>query len=287
MRPRLGAHMSIAGGVDKAVQRGAQVGCETVAIFVKSPNRWAPRRLSAEEIARFKQLEAETGISPVFAHDSYLVNVGSPKPDLWEKSVADLVEELGYCEALGLPFLVMHPGAHDGAGVEQGLRNIMRALDTVHERTPGYRARILLETTAGQGTVLGGRFEELQALLAGVKAPERLGVCFDTCHVFAAGYELRTREGYEATMQALDRTVGLARVQAFHLNDSVGGLGEHLDRHAEIGAGQLGLDAFRWLLNDPRWGGRPMVLELDYAPDIHEVEENLGRLRALEEMEEN
>ncbi len=278
---RLGAHMSIVGGVDKAVQRGASIGCETVQIFVKSPNRWAPRPLPAEEIERFHQVEQETGVRPVFAHDSYLVNVGSPDEQLWHKSLASLQEEVEHCEALGLPFLVVHPGAHMDSGVEAGLRQIARAIDAIHERTPGYKVRILLETTAGQGTVLGMRFEELHELLRLVRQPKRVGVCVDTCHIFAAGYELRTRQGYEATMRELDRVVGLKRVEAFHLNDSVGGLGSHLDRHENIGEGQLGLEAFRHLLNDPRWKDRPMVIETEKSADLHEDVENLRRLRSL------
>lgn len=273
--------MSIAGGVDKAIRRGASIDCQTVQIFVKSPNRWALRKLPAEEIERFGIAQAETGIRPVFAHDSYLVNVASPDPDLWSKSLGSLQEELEHCESLGLPFLVMHPGAHMGAGVEEGLRRIAKALDVIHERTLGYGVRILLETTAGQGTVLGSCFEELRALIDQVKTPERLGVCFDTCHAFAAGYELRTREGYEATMQTLDDVVGLDLVQAFHLNDSKGDIGDHLDRHEHIGDGRLGLDAFRWLVNDLRWRDRPMVLETEKSEDLHEDVENLRRLRSL------
>ena len=278
---RLGAHMSIAGGVDQAVWRGQSVGCDTVQIFVKSPNRWAPRPLPADEIERFHQAMEETGIHPVFAHDSYLNNVGSPDEALWDKSLSSLMEEVEHSEALGLPYLVMHPGAHMDAGAEEGIARIARALDTVHARTPGYKVRILLENTAGQGTVLGGRFEELRQIIERVREHGRLGVCFDTCHAFAAGYDLRTREAYEAVMQELDAAVGLKRVLAFHLNDSAGKLGGHRDRHAHIGQGQLGLDAFRWLLNDPRWRDRPMVIETDKSPDMHEDVENLARLRSL------
>ena len=278
---RLGAHMSIAGGVDKAVERGASIGCETIQIFVKSPNRWAPRKLPPDEIERFRERQEQTGIRPIFAHDSYLVNVGSPDDALWEKSLASLLEEVGHSEALGLPYLVMHPGAHMDAGVEAGLDRVARAIDVVHERTPGYRVRILLETTAGAGTVLGRRFEELRGIIDRVKEPGRLAVCFDTCHVFASGYDLRTPEAYEQTMRELERIIGRNRVLAFHLNDSRGGLGSHIDRHENIGEGQLGLDAFRWLLNDPRWADRPMVIETEKSEDMHEDVENLRRLRSL------
>ncbi len=281
MKPRLGAHMSIAGGVDQALRRGQSVGCDTVQIFVKSPNRWAPRPLPDDEIARFREAQAETGIDPAFAHDSYLNNAASPDEDLWNKSLASLTEEVQHAEALGLPYLVMHPGAHMGSSAEEGLARIARALDEVHARTAGYRVRILLENTAGQGTVLGGRFEELGEIMRRVRAPERLGMCCDTCHAFAAGYDLRTRDAYVATMHALDEAVGLERVLAFHLNDSAGKLGGHRDRHAHIGQGELGLDAFRYLLNDRRWAGRPMVLETDKSPDLHEDVENLARLRGL------
>ncbi len=278
---RLGAHMSIAGGVDKAVERGASIGCETIQIFVKSPNRWAPRKLPPDEVQRFRERQEQTGIRPIFAHDSYLVNVGSPDDALWEKSLTSLLEEVEHSEALGLPYLVMHPGAHMDAGVEAGLDRVARAIDAVHERTPGYRVRILLETTAGAGTVLGRRFEELRGIMDRVKEPGRLAVCFDTCHVFASGYDLRTREAYEATMRELERVIGRNRVLAFHLNDSRGGFGSHIDRHENIGEGQLGLDAFRWLLNDPRWADRPMVIETEKSEDMHEDVENLRRLRSL------
>jgi len=273
--------MSIAGGVDQALLRGRSVGCETVQIFVKSPNRWAPRPLPEEEIARFRQAQAETGIDPVFAHDSYLNNVATPDPELWTKSLAGLLEEVEHSEALGLPYLVMHPGAHMTSGAGEGLARIAQALDEIHARTPGYRVRILLENTAGQGTVLGGRLAELGEIMRRVRAPERLGVCFDTCHAFAAGYDLRSPEGYEATMAELKAAVGLARVLAFHLNDAAGRLGGHRDRHAHIGQGELGLGAFRRLLNDRRWQDRPMVLETDKSPDMHEDVENLARLRSL------
>ena len=279
--PRLGAHQSIAGGVDKAVRRGAAAGCETLQIFVKSPNRWARRPLPAEEIARFRAAVSETGIHPVFAHDSYLVNVGSDDSGLWHRSLETLLEEVEHAEALDLPYLVMHPGSYGKDTLAAGMGRVADALNLLHRRTPGYRVRVLLETTAGQGHVIGRSFEELRDLMALASAPERLGVCFDTCHVFAAGYELRTKEGYRATMQELEHVIGARHVLAFHLNDSRGGLGSHLDRHDDIGAGALGLDGFRWLLNDRRWRDRPMVIETDKSEDLHEDVENLARLRSL------
>jgi deoxyribonuclease-4 len=178
-------------------------------------------------------------------------------------------------------YQVRHPGSYGKDSLAEGMARVARALDTIHQRTPGYKVRILLETTAGQGHIIGRRFEELRDLIGQTKAPERLGVCFDTCHVFAAGYELRTQEGYRATMHELEHVIGAKRVLAFHLNDSKGGLGSHVDRHQNIGEGQIGLDGFRWLLNDRRWRDRPMVIETEKSEDLHEDVENLRKLRGL------
>ena len=217
--PYLGAHMSIAGRVDQALYRGQSVGCEAVQIFTKQPNRWAAKPLSEEEIAAFHVAWKETGIGPVFAHDAYLINLASPEKALWEQSVQSFQMELERCRALSLPWLVTHAGAHRGAGEEEGLKRIVEALDRVCAAVP--EVMVLLETTAGQGGYLCYRFEHLAYIREHAACPERLGVCFDTCHVFAAGYELRTPEGYAATMRHLDETVGLQHVKAFHLNDSL------------------------------------------------------------------
>ncbi|MEW5762046.1 MAG: deoxyribonuclease IV [Bacillota bacterium] len=279
----LGAHMSIAGGLDKAVLRGKSIGCETVQIFTKNTNQWRARPLTPEEVARFKEAQAETGINPVFGHTSYLINLGSPDEELWQKSVDSFLVEMERCAALGLPYLVTHPGAHMGAGEDIGLRRIARALNEILERTVDSGVMVLLETTAGQGSNLGYRFEHLALLLEESAYPDRLGVCYDTCHTFAAGYDLRTPEAFSRTFEAFEATIGLHRLKAIHLNDSRGDLGSRVDRHEHIGLGKLGLDAFRLLLNDPRFRELPMVLETPKGPDLKEDVENLATLRSLME----
>jgi deoxyribonuclease IV len=257
----IGAHMSIAGGLDQAVARGKAVGCEVAQVFTKNSNQWAAKPLATDEIARFKQAQAEAGLPVPLAHDSYLINLCAPGGDLLARSEAAFREELERCEALAIPYLVTHPGAHTGAGEEEGLRRMAAALDRLHGATRGFRAKVLLENTAGQGSCVGYRFEHLARVLALVREPERLGVCLDACHLFAAGYDIRTPEGYRAVMDEFDHVVGLDRVRAFHLNDSKKGLGARVDRHEHIGRGEIGLEAFRALLDDPRVKDRPMVLE--------------------------
>jgi deoxyribonuclease-4 len=273
--------MSVAGGVDKALVRGHEVGCETIQIFTRSPRQWRSRVLEEDEVARFKRARAETGIDPVIAHDCYLINLASPEKELWRKSLSVFVEELGHCQVLGVPHLVMHPGSHVGAGEQAGLERIALALDQARGETLGYGVKVLLENTAGQGTNLGYSFEQLGALLDMVNDDSWLGVCFDTCHAFAAGYELRTPEGYEETWRAVDETVGLERVEVLHLNDAKGDLGSGLDRHEHIGQGKLGLEAFRLLLNDERFGHLPMLLETPKRPGHSDDVDNLRILRSL------
>lgn len=258
----IGAHMSVAGGVFEAPPRGKAIGCEVIQIFTKNSNQWAAKPLTADDVARFKRSQAETGVPVPLAHDSYLINLCAPEgSELLEKSEAAFREEIERCEALGIPYLVAHPGAHGGAGEEVGIQRMIALLDRVHDATRGFRTKVLLENTAGQGTVIGYRFEHLKAVLEGVKAPERLGVCLDTCHAFAGGYDIRTAEGYARVMDEFDRLIGLDRLRAFHLNDSKKGLGARVDRHEHIGRGEIGLEGFRALLNDPRLKDRPMVLE--------------------------
>jgi|YNPBryantNP2012_1023418.scaffolds.fasta_scaffold02885_6 deoxyribonuclease-4 len=278
---RLGAHESIAGGLHKAFDHARTAGCDALQIFVKSSRSWAVSPLSDEEIALFRMKASETGIHPVVGHASYLLNPATPDDELWARSRDMLIIELERCEALGIPYLVLHPGSHREAGEEAGLARIARALGEVHAATPGLQARILLETTAGQGSDLGYRFEHIAWLLEHTPQGERLGVCLDTCHVFAAGYELRTPEGYAATMELFDRIVGLERLYVVHLNDSKGDLGSRKDRHEHIGRGRIGLAGFRNVLNDPNLEGLPGLLETPKGDDLREDIENLAVLRSL------
>ncbi len=280
---RLGAHESIAGGVSKAFDRAESVGCDAMQIFTKNNNRWSAKPLDPKEIERFHKRQEETGIRPVVAHDSYLINLGTPKDDLWEKSIAAFIDELERAEALGIPYLVMHPGSHTGSGEEAGLRRIAEGLDRAHAATEGFRVMTLTEITAGQGTNLGYTFEQLAAIRAMIDHPERVGICFDTCHALAAGYEFRDRESYERMWDEFDRIIGLERLKVFHLNDSQKDVGSHVDRHAHIGHGMLGLDPFRMILNDPRFDGLPGLLETPKSKDLHEDVDNLRTLRSLVE----
>jgi deoxyribonuclease-4 len=277
----LGAHMSISGGLDKAVVSGQELGCETIQIFTRSPRQWRSRVLKEAEVALFSQTKEEAGIDPVVAHDCYLINLASLEEELWQKSLSVFIEELGHCQALEIPYLILHPGSHVGAGEESGLKRVAKALDWARNETQGYRVEVLLENTAGQGTNLGYRFEHLATLLSLVRDRSWLGVCFDTCHAFTAGYDLRTRAGYETTWQEIEGLVGLERLKVVHLNDAKGDLGSRLDRHEHIGQGMMGLEPFRMLLNDERFRDLPMVLETPKGPDLSEDRENLRLLRGL------
>ena len=277
----LGAHESISGGLHQAFDRGESAGCESLQIWVKSSRQWNASPLTDDDIQQFQEAQQRTGIGPVVAHAAYLINIASSKPELYEKSVRSLTTEVERCERLGVPYLVLHPGSHTGAGVEAGLARVAGALGEIHAATPGYRTQILLETTAGQGTNLGADFESLAYLLAETEQGDRLGVCLDTCHVFTAGYELRTPEGYEETITAFDNVIGLDRLKAIHLNDSKYPFDSHRDRHEHIGKGYLGEESFRHILNDARLDGLPGLLETPKSKDLHEDRENLAALRAL------
>jgi deoxyribonuclease-4 len=273
--------MSIAGGVDLALERGAAVGCDAIQMFNKSSNQWKAKPLAAEEVGRFRSMQIEKGISPVVSHGCYLVNLASPDPAMYRRSVEAFGVEIDRCETLGIPYLVTHPGSHMGAGEEEGLARVRGALDELLDARPGGRVMILLETTAGQGHCVGHRFEHLRTIMDASRHPGRIGVCVDTCHIFAAGYDLRTPSGYDAVMRELDRTVGLSRVAAFHLNDSKKDLGCRVDRHEHIGKGFLGVEAFRCLMNDARFEGIPMLLETPKGADCAEDRVNLALLRSL------
>ena len=278
----LGAHISIAGGLHKAFPRGEEAGCTAIQIFTKNANRWQAKALQEKDIQAFTTAWEASNIESVIAHDSYLINLGTPKDELWEKSQRALLDELERCDMLGIPYLVMHPGSHVGSGEEEGLKRIAQAFDRIHQQRKGCEAQILVETTAGQGTNLGYRFEHLARIFELVQQPERLGVCLDSCHVFAAGYELRTEAAYADTLKAFERLIGLEKLKAIHLNDSLKPLGSRVDRHQGIGEGEIGLEGFRFLMNDSRMSGIPMVLETPKGDDPTVSDrKNLKRLRDL------
>jgi deoxyribonuclease-4 len=281
--PILGAHMSIAGGYHKAVQRAAQAGCRCLQLFTQNNNQWRARSVTPDEAAEFQAALSAHGILHPIAHDSYLINLAAPGKRLWRRSIEAFVHEMQRAELLGIPYVVTHPGCYTTSSPTRGIRRIVAAIDEIHAQTQGTPVQCLLETTAGQGTSLGWRFEHLAEILAGVAEPQRLGICFDTCHVFAAGYPLGTPEEYLATMDALDRLVGLERVKAFHLNDSRRPLGSRVDRHDHIGRGQMGREPFRLLLRDPRFRAVPMYLETpkeeEDGVDLDRI--NLALLRKL------
>jgi deoxyribonuclease-4 len=283
MMPLFGAHMSVAGGLHEALLAAQRYQCQTVQLFTKNANQWKAKDLSPDQLATFRRTLADTGIQFPTAHDSYLINLASPDEALYRKSLEAFVVELQRAEALGLSYLVTHPGAHVGEGEPAGLARVAGAIDEVHRRCAGFRVQILLENTAGQGSTLGFRFEHLAEIIGAVAEPDRLGVCFDTCHAFAAGYALGTMAEYQRTMGEFERAVGLKRLKAFHMNDSLKPFGSRVDRHAHIGEGEMGLEPFRWLVNDPRFRDRPMILETPKdAPGRPEMDGvNLATVRGL------
>ncbi len=287
---RIGAHMSAAGGVHNAFQRGKDATCQSILVFTKSNRQWKAKPLTAEDIADFKQAEAEhADIFPVAVHASYLINIGSPKPELWEKSYQGLKVEVERAAAFGIPYLVFHPGSYvksdEAMGLESIARGLRRLLEETAESAPN--TIICLETMAGQGTNLGSSFEQLAALLEKAGPSDRLGICFDTCHVFAAGYDIRTPEAYRETMSEFDRIVGLDKIKCFHFNDSKFELGQNKDRHAHIGDGYIGREGFANFLNDPRWENHPAHLEtpkVETAEDGSEIEMDQVNLAVLREL---
>src|SRR5262249_47328341 len=279
--PLLGAHLSIAGGLHKAVAMATELRCDTVQIFTKNANQWVAKPLTDDEIRTFRKAIKAAKLKYPTAHDSYLINLAAPDDELYQKSIGAFTDEVERAESLGLSYLVTHPGAHTGSGETAGIARVVAALDEVHSRCPGYRVKVLLETTAGQGTTLGHRVEHLAAMLDRVNHPARLGVCFDTCHVFAAGYPLGTAEEYAATFDEFDDVIGLSKLKLFHVNDSVKGLGSRVDRHAGLGLGEMGREPFRRLVTDPRFRSRPMILETPKEDDDGRAMDpvNLGILR--------
>jgi deoxyribonuclease IV len=277
----IGAHMSIAGGLHLALERGREVGCGAVQIFLKNQRQWAGPPLRDEAIRAFATARRRTGIRRVFAHSSYLINLASPDRTAWAQAVDAFTDELERGEALGLSCVVVHSGSHMGAGLESGLRRVISALDQALARTAGYRIKVALENTAGGGNSVGRTFAELATMLNGAARPERIGICIDTCHLFAAGYDLRTEAGYARAMAECEATVGRRRVLALHLNDARAPFGSGLDRHEHIGRGFLGLSSFRRLLNDRRFARVPKVLETPKDPEPTSDLRNLATLRRL------
>lgn len=277
----LGAHMSVAKGLHLAFERIRQVGGTALQIFTRNQRQWDAADLAPEEISQFRQAWEAWGSYPVAAHTSYLINLGGSGAVVRARSQQALVRELVRCEQLGIHMLVMHPGSHTGAGQEAGLARLAGGLDRCMRESGVTRVRILLETTAGQGTGLGATFAELRQILDRVENPDRYGVCFDTCHVFAAGHDLSTKAGYEATMEEFERTIGLSRIAFFHLNDAKTPCGSRRDRHEHIGLGHIGLSGFGLLLNDHRFENVPMVLETPKGEDLELDRQNLQRLRSL------
>jgi deoxyribonuclease IV len=274
----LGAHISTKGGLSTVFERAEAIDASALALFAKNSNQWKGKVLTEEDCADFT---ARRTVRPILTHASYLINLATTNPEFHSKSIAAMIDELDRAERLGIHAVVLHPGAHLGAGSETALDQIARSLDQIHAAIPNHRVVTLLETAAGQGSCVGCTFEELGRMLELVDDKRRVGICFDTCHVFAAGYDIRTASGYEETMEELERHVGADAVGAFHLNDSKKGLGSRVDRHQHIGEGELGLDAFAFLLNDERFRRIPKVIETPKTIETESDRKNLALLRSL------
>jgi deoxyribonuclease-4 len=278
---KFGAHMSTGGGVWKALERGRAVGCDIVQLFVKNNMQWFGKPHQPNDLSLYANELASQRFASVFGHTGYLINLGAPASDNRDKSIKSLVQEIHLATDLGLPFLVLHPGAHLGNGEAEGFKNIVAGLDEVFRITRHSPVRVALENTAGQGTCLGHRIAHLAEIFQRVKEPHRLGVCLDTAHFFAAGYDLRTPKGWQAAIGEVESTIGLKEILAFHLNDSKTDLGSRVDRHAGIGEGKIGKEAFRHLVNDPRFRNHPGCLETPKSADMHEDVANLAILRGM------
>ncbi|MEW6347563.1 MAG: deoxyribonuclease IV [Thermodesulfobacteriota bacterium] len=280
---RIGVHVSIAQGLHRAFARGAQIGCTVIQIFTRNATRWHAHPLDTTTVKRFLEEHTRTGM-PVVAHGPYLINPASPDPTVFERSVAALREEIERTETLGIRELILHPGAHKGSGVDEGLERVATTLNVVLKDCPGYRTRILLENTAGQGTGVGHRFEHLGRIIARAVEPARLGICFDTCHAHAAGYDLTTESAYRRVFEEFDREIGLDRLKVLHFNDCKRGLGEKIDRHEHIGLGSMGIESFRLIMNDRRFSALPKILETPKLQDGKDMDPvNLSVLRSLVE----
>ena len=277
----LGAHMSIAGGVHTAIERAVRIGCTALQMFVKNNNQWKGKALSDEDAATYKDALSKARIGPVVVHDTYLINLCASDRSILRKSRDALTDELQRCEKLGVDYLNFHPGAHMGRGEKEGIERIAESLNMIHTRTKGFRVKSVIESTAGQGTALGYKFEQLKDMIDLVDEQERMAVCIDTCHIFAAGYDIVSEEGYHRTFREFDDIIGLDRLVAFHVNDSKRELGSRVDRHEHIGKGKIGLEGFRLIMNDERFVNIPKILETPKSDDMHEDVENMAVLKGL------
>jgi deoxyribonuclease-4 len=277
----LGAHMSIAGGVDMAIERAHSISCIAMQMFVKNNMQWFARPLTRDEIARFREHQQRGELLSIFAHANYLINLAATNGQFHANSIRSLSEELVRADQLELPFLVLHPGAHLGAGEEAGLEKVVESIDCVLSGLPKIKTRIALETTAGQGSCLGNKFEHLAYIISRMRQPKRLCVCLDTAHVFAAGYDIGSEISARKTFREFDRVVGLDRLVAIHLNDSKAARGSRVDRHEHIGKGKIGLPAFRFIMRDRRFRKIPKVLETPKGKDLREDVANLRTLRIV------
>ncbi len=282
MTDYLGAHMSIAGGLQLAPERGKKAGCGVIQIFTQNSNQWKGKMPTDSDVALFREKWEEAGLHDIVSHDIYLVNLAAaPGSEVREKSIAAFGEEMERCSRLGISKIVMHPGSHLGEGEGIGIRRVCEAFDQLFASTPDFTGQVLLETTAGQGSNLGYTFEHLAGIIDGSAFPDRFAICFDTCHTFAAGYDLTTLESYELVWAEFDRIVGINRLACFHINDSKKGLSCRVDRHEHIGLGAMGLEPFRFIMNDSRFATIPKILETPKGDNDEMDEVNLKVLRGL------
>lgn len=282
--PVFGSHLSVAGGLARAPLAARDYGFDCVQLFTKAPSQWAARPIAQEDAVQFRQAVRSTRMRCTVVHDSYLINLASPEDPLWRRSIDAFEDEMQRAEEIGATYLVTHPGATLGSDEEAAIARVVAALDEAHRRCPGFAVQVLLENTAGQGTTLGHRFEHLASILSRLAEPERVGICFDTCHAFAAGYALVPEAEYKYTIKQFDRLIGLKRLKVFHLNDSKKPQGSRVDRHEHIGRGHLGLEPFRLLVNDRRFRKAPMILETakEIDPQLGDMDAvNLAALQAL------
>ena len=274
----IGAHISAKGGLHTVFERASTIDASAIGLFAKNSNQWKGKTMTEEDVALFAKLR---NVRPILTHASYLINLATTHEEVHRKSIEAMADELERAERLGIHAVVLHPGAHLGAGVDHGVDQVARSLDRIHAMLPRHKVVTLLETSAGQGSCLGCTFEELGKIIDLVDDKKRVGICVDTCHIFAAGYDIRTRGGWERAADEIETYVGIAKVGAFHLNDSKKPLGSRVDRHEHIGEGEIGVEAFRHVLNDARFRRIPKLLETPKEIEHESDRKNLATLRSL------